>query len=79
MEFERTVRHHTNVPLCPASEDRVVDLCRRVIALPEDSDEFEPTMRELKATIHEQLEEARSRLTKMALIVAVHNQSQAIN
>lgn len=79
MESGRTVRHHTDVPLSPAADERVVDLCRRVIALPENSDEFEPTIRELKATIHEQMEEARSRLTKMALIVAARNESQAIN
>lgn len=63
------------MPLKPASEQRIVELCHKVVLLPDDSTEFEPTIRELKTAIHEQLEEARVEVAKMARLVAARNRS----
>lgn len=49
-----------------ASERRILALCHKVVALPSDSDEFEPAIRELKTAIHEQLEEVRAQVAEMA-------------
>ena len=65
------------MPLQSSSEQRILELCHKVIALPEDSKEFEPAIQELKTAIHEQMEEARNKVAKMALIVAARNESQA--
>lgn len=44
--------------------------------MPEDSAEFEPTIRELKAAIHEQMEAARSNVARLAMLVT-RDESQA--
>lgn len=62
--------HHTLVPLKSPSEQRIIDLCHTVIELPENSIEFEQSIRELQSAIHEILENARTRMTNLALIVA---------
>lgn len=58
------------MPLKSPSEQRIIDLCHTVIELPENSVEFEHSIRELQSAIHEILENARTRMTNLALIVA---------
>lgn len=65
------------VPLQPTSEERILDLCNKVVSLPNDSNEFEPTIRELKTAIHEKLEEARSKVAALARYVAARDRSDA--
>lgn len=76
MVFPATVRHHTLVPLKSSSEQRIIELCYKVIALPEDSPEFDPAIQELKAAIHQQMEDARRDVAKLAVLVA-RDESQA--
>ena len=65
------------VPLQPTSEERILDLCNKVVSLPNDSNEFEPTIRELKRAIHQKLEDARGKVAAMAKYVADRDHSDA--
>lgn len=58
------------MPLKSPAEQRIIDLCHIVIELPENSPEFDESIRELQRAIHEILEDARTRITNLALIVA---------
>lgn len=77
MAFARDAPHYCeNVPTS-ATESRILSLCHKVVALPTGSNEFEPTIRELKTALHEQLEEARTKVAEMALMVASQYDSRA--
>lgn len=57
-------------------EQRIQELCQRVIALPEASEEFKTAMQELRTAIHERMREARTRAATLAAL-ASRNESQA--
>lgn len=63
------------MPLKSPSEQQIIDLCHTVIELPENSIEFEQSIRELQFAIHDLLENARTRMTNLALMVATREDS----
>jgi hypothetical protein len=53
-----------------------MELCWKVASL-QGSEEFLPAVRELTATIHEHLEEARDKVADFALLIAAQDESKA--
>lgn len=61
----------------PATNQRIIDLCQAVIALPDGAEEFEPAIHELRTAIHKHLEKARLEIVKMAQLVAARDHTDA--
>jgi len=54
----------------------IQDLCQSVISLPDASEEFKTSIKELRSAIHERTQEARTRAATLAML-AKRNESQA--
>jgi hypothetical protein len=57
--------------------EKIRQLCRKVIELPERDCELEPALRELRTTIHEHLNRTRERVIELAFVTAQENQKKA--
>lgn len=58
------------------AEQRILDLSAKVIAL-QNTDEFQDAVAELRACLHEYLENTRSRVVELAVIIRNESQSKA--
>jgi hypothetical protein len=58
------------VPSRSATEEKIVDLCNKVMELSHDSPEFGPAIQELKSAIHEHLAQTRDKVADLALVMS---------
>jgi len=58
------------------AERKILELSRKVIAL-QNTDEFQPAVEELRATIHSYLESMRDKVAELAFIIANESDSKA--
>jgi predicted translin family RNA/ssDNA-binding protein len=58
------------------AEKKILDLSARVIAQ-QETDEFQPAVEELRATIHAYLEGIRDKVAELAFVVANESDSKA--
>ena len=58
------------------AEQKILDLSAKVIAL-QNTEEFQPVVQELRATIHEYLESARDRVAELAFVITNESESKA--
>ncbi len=63
-------RHHTFVQSISPPEQRIADLCAKVIACPQDSEDFKLAIHELTAALREHLETTRDKVADLAMSVA---------
>jgi hypothetical protein len=59
------------------SAQRMNDLCAKVLSLPDDSQEFEPAVAELRAAIQQHINELRDQVATLALDIAAQSESKA--
>ena len=59
------------------SEQRIRDLCRKVLAMKEDSQDLSPAVEELRAAIREHCDGFRERIVELAFLVAKESDKAA--
>ena len=59
-----------------SNEQKIVELSAKVIAM-QDTEAFEPAIRELRAAIHEHIEGARVKVAEMAFAIKNESDSKA--
>jgi archaellum component FlaC len=61
------------------SEQTIRDLCAKVIAVEHDSQEFTPTVEELRAAIRSHLNGLRDQVAELAFVLAAESESIHVN
>jgi hypothetical protein len=71
------IRNNTKVQRLCDSEQKIVDLCAKVLASAQFSEEFQLAMGELRVALHEYTKGSRDKVAEMALLVAAREESSA--
>ncbi len=58
------------------SDQKILQLCHKVISTPDSDGELEPALQELKAELHQHLNRARERVNELAAVTEFENLSK---